>query len=92
MEREDHAMEPMQISLTPELAEFVEQQVIGGGYEDPTDYVSSLIQSKQMELVREEVETLLEEGINSPSRPFTPEVFAEIRQRMHERIQQLKGL
>jgi putative addiction module CopG family antidote len=84
-------MESMQISLTPELSEFVEQQVAMGGFQEPSDYISALVEAKRTEVAREELEVLLEEGVNSPSRPFTPAVMDEIRQRMHERIQQLKG-
>jgi putative addiction module CopG family antidote len=75
-------MEPLQISLSPELSEFVEQQVIGGGYQGPSDYVSSLVEAKRLEMAREELEALLEAGLNSPSRPVTPEYWQELKARI----------
>jgi putative addiction module CopG family antidote len=91
MWQENLAMESLHISLTAELAEFVERQVAVGGYESPSEYISSLVAAKRLETAHAELENLLEEGLNSPSRPLTPAVMDEIRQRMHERIQQLKG-
>jgi Arc/MetJ-type ribon-helix-helix transcriptional regulator len=84
-------MESMQITLTPELSEFVEQQVAVGGFQGPHDYILALVEEKRTEVAREELERLLEDGVNSPSRPFTPAVMDEIRRRMHERIEQLRG-
>ena len=75
-------MEPLQISLSPELAKFVEQQVVGGGYQDPSDYVASLVEAKRLETAREELEALLEAGLNSPSRPVTPEYWQELKARI----------
>ncbi|MEX2141653.1 MAG: hypothetical protein WD894_20475 [Pirellulales bacterium] len=75
-------MEPLQISLSPELSHFVEQQVVGGGYQDPSDYVSSLVEAKRLEMARQELEELLEKGVNSPSRPITPEYWQELRNRI----------
>jgi putative addiction module CopG family antidote len=82
-------MEPLQISLSPELSQFVEAQIAAGGYKDPSDYISALVAAKKLELARDELESMIEEGVNSPRRPLTPEVFDEIRERMHERIQEL---
>ena len=79
-------MEPLQISLSPELAAFVEQQVIGGGYQDPSDYVSWLIQSKQLEQAGEDLEDMLEAGLNSPSRKVTPEYWEDLKARIAAKV------
>jgi putative addiction module CopG family antidote len=75
-------MKPLQISISPELSDFVEQQVIVGGYQDPSDYVSSLVEAKRLETAREELEALLEAGLNSPSRPVTSEYWQELKARI----------
>ncbi len=69
------------VEIPPDIRDFVEDYVTDSpGMSGDT--VSALFAAGRPDLAREELEALLEEGINSPSRPLTPAVWDEIRQRI----------
>jgi antitoxin ParD1/3/4 len=65
-------MTSMNISLPEELKEYVEQQA-KGGYSTPSEFVRDLIRRDQKRCVKERLEQLLLEGLES-GKPV-PEAF-----------------
>ena len=72
----------MQVVLTKEREDFVKAKVAEGRYLDESGVVREAIRRLEDRERYEspELEALLLEGLDSGSRPSTPEVMAEIRQ------------
>ncbi len=87
-------MSTLQISLPDELHAWVEREARGNGYADASEFVGVLVGEikAQREVQAEkptddeflggrteaELAALINEGLASESRPFTPELWAEI--------------
>ena len=60
-------MATMNISLPEPLKHFVEEQVNQGGYSTASEYLRELIREAQRRKQRDELETKLLAGLNSPT-------------------------
>lgn len=80
-------MATMNISLPDGLKAFVEQQAGNGRFANVSDYVRDLIRREQERTAqREELERLIQEGIDSGVSDKTPElIVAEARQEAIDR-------
>lgn len=73
-------MQRVDISLSDQLKEFVDDQVNSGHYSNVSEYVGDLIRSDERRKAQEKLETLLLEGIESgPAVEFTREDWEGIR-------------
>jgi antitoxin ParD1/3/4 len=80
-------MTTVTVTLPESLSEFVARQVSEGGHASPEEFIRHLILEDQKRRVRERVDALLLEGINSGEPiPATPEYWEEKRRRLHERF------
>lgn len=79
-------MASLNISLPQSLKDFVEQQVQGGGYSTPSEFVRALLRDDQKRRAEEKLEALLLEGLHSgePSK-ITPEYLERKRAQLIER-------
>ena len=70
----------MNISLSDELKDFVEQQVADGSYSSTSEYLRQLIREKRDEA---RFRALILEGVNSPLSELShEEIMAEARRRI----------
>lgn len=80
-------MATMNISLTDPLKQFVDEEVIQGGYSSTSDYVRDLIRQRQRQKAEELLRRLIAEGLASgPSVPVIPATFERMRQDLAERL------
>lgn len=84
-------MQTMNISLPDQLKQFVEEQVASGRYSSVSEYVRELIRGDEKQRVRERLEAMLVEGIESgePS-DMTREDWSEIRSEAARRLKERK--
>ena len=76
----------MNISLTDELREFIQQRVDSGDFGTPTEYMRHLIRLDKEKEAQRRLEQALLKGINSgPSVEFTHREIEELRQELTER-------
>ena len=85
-------MSSLNISISESLREFVKQRVVSAGYSTPSEYIRQLIREDQKAMAKEQLEALLLEGLESGEpTEMTPQTWADIRKRLHQRIQQEKS-
>jgi antitoxin ParD1/3/4 len=84
-------METMNISLPEPLKDFVEQQVVQGGYSTASEYVRALIRDDQKRKAEERLEALLLQGLDSgDAKEMTKKEWEALRRTVHQRITQRK--
>ena len=72
-------MTNMNVSLPETLKEYVETQVVNGGYGTTSEYLRELIREDRKRRAQEHLEALLLEGLESgDSVPVTPEFWKEL--------------
>ena len=84
-------METMNISLPEPLKDFVERQVVHGGYSTASEYVRALIREDQKRKAEEQVEALLLQGLDSgDAKAMKKKDWALVRRTVHQRLTQRK--
>lgn len=73
-------MQSMNISLPDPLKQFVDGQIAQGRYSSASEYVRELIRADEKHKAREQLESLLLAGLNSPTSEMTATDWANIRQ------------
>ena len=73
------------VSLSDDERKFVETQATAGGFESPSSYIQELIRAEQKRIAEERLETLLLEGLNSPSEEVTSESWDTFRAELRAR-------
>jgi antitoxin ParD1/3/4 len=73
-------MQSMNISLPDPLKQFVDGQIAMGRYSSASEYVRELIRADEKRKAQEQLETLLLEGLSSPTSELTEKDWGEIRQ------------
>jgi antitoxin ParD1/3/4 len=77
----------MNISLSRDLREFVDQKLQRDRYSSASEYVRELIREDLKREARERVDQLLLEGLRSgPGKSFTRRDWADIRKEVHTRL------
>jgi antitoxin ParD1/3/4 len=77
------------ISLPEPLMSYAREQAVRAGLKTPDEYVQSVLAADQCRTVREKVEALLLEGLQSGDAvEVTPEFWERIRQRIQEKLAQ----
>lgn len=85
-------MSSLNVSISESLREFVNQRVVSAGYSTPSEYIRQLIREDQKAMTRDQLEALLLEGLQSGEpTEMMPQTWADIRQRVQQRIQQKKS-
>ena len=76
------------IEISESAREFAERKAREAGLGSPGAYLETLIaRARRRDAVRANLERLLIEGLNSgPSKPFTPEDWDAMRQRLRDRL------
>lgn len=79
-------MPTMNISLPVNLKEFVESQVQSGDYSSVSEFMRTLVRREQKDREREQLELRMMEGLGSGDAvEATPQMWNQLRQRLHER-------
>jgi antitoxin ParD1/3/4 len=84
-------MTSMNISLPEPLKLFVEEQVNKGGYSTASEYLRELIREAQRRQERQELESKLLAGMQSPTSEMTADDWAALRERILTRSPELRG-
>ncbi len=80
-------MDTMNIALPESMKHFVQEQAAAGGYGSASEYVRELIRADQQRKRTEQIDALLEEGLDSGEPiPLTPEYLAEKKRTLAERL------
>lgn len=67
-------MTNMQVTLPETASEFIAQQVESGHFNNPSEYLTFLVEQARAGTAKQRLDRLLEEGLNSgPTIEFTPE-------------------
>lgn len=79
-------MSTMNISLPKSLREWVEEQVIAGGYSTSSEYFRDLLRQDQKRKAQERLEALLLEGLESGAgAEMTPQDWEDLKARARAR-------
>jgi len=71
-------MPDLHIVLSDDSQAFIRDQVAAGQFASPSDYVAALIESAKKQAIRDRVDALLIEGLESgPAVEVTPEYWRE---------------
>ena len=82
----------LNVSLTEAQRDWVEAQVKAGRYGNLSEYVRDLIRADQSRIAERRLEELLLQGLKSgPSREISPEFWAELTDRVKDRLRVRKG-
>lgn len=85
-------MATMNMSLPDPLKQFVDEEVLEGGYASTSDYMRDLIRQRQRAKAAEFLRQLIAEGLASgSSEPVTGEAFDRMRKELRERIAREAG-
>jgi antitoxin ParD1/3/4 len=80
-------MEAMNIALPKPMKDFVQEQVVQGGYSSASEYVRELIRADQQVKAEAKLEALLLEGLDGEGTAVTAEWWEEFRAKLQERHQ-----
>jgi antitoxin ParD1/3/4 len=85
-------MQTMNISLPDPMKEYVEERVSAGAYSSASEYVRELVRADQKRHVKEQLEQILVNAMNSGD-PFeiTPEMLEDVKQKLRSRAAQRIG-
>jgi antitoxin ParD1/3/4 len=79
-------MATMNISLSDDLKQFVDQQVAEHAYTSTSEYLRELIRQRRREKAAEFLRQLIAEGLASgPATPIEPDYFDKMRERARKR-------
>ena len=79
-------MATMNISLSDDLKQFVDQQVAEHAYTSPSEYLRELSRQRRREKAAEFLRQLIAEGLASgPATPIEPDYFDKMRERARKR-------
>jgi antitoxin ParD1/3/4 len=81
----------MTISLPESLKHFVDEQARKGHYDTTSDYVLDLIREAQRRAERQDLETKLLAGLQSPTTEMSADDWSELRGRVLARSPELRG-
>lgn len=82
-------MTRLNLSLSPDLQEFVEEQIARGGFSTAGDYISDLLNRARVEQAEQDrIEALLLQSLQTPARPMGPEEWDAIRREGRARLAQ----
>jgi antitoxin ParD1/3/4 len=82
-------MATLNISLPDSMKEFIEAEVIEGGYSTTSEYFRSLVREAQKRKEEARLETLLLEGLHSgEATPMSEDDWEDIRRELRERAVQ----
>jgi antitoxin ParD1/3/4 len=85
-------MTSFNISMPKALKQYIEEQVAGGTYSTPSEYVRELIREDQKRRVKERLESALLEGLNSgPAMEINADYWAGRRKALRERHRPARG-
>ncbi|MGD0732714.1 MAG: type II toxin-antitoxin system ParD family antitoxin [Terracidiphilus sp.] len=85
-------MPTMNISLPENLKDFVESQVQSGDYSSVSEFMRTLVRREQKDREREQLELRILEGLGSGNAvEATPEMWNQLRQRLHGQSSKLKN-
>ena len=84
-------MATLNISLPDTMKNFVETEVVAGGYNTTSEYFRTLVREAQERKAKAQLETLLLQGLTGePIEPMTDADWEAIRRDIRERVTQRK--
>ncbi|MBD1213949.1 MAG: type II toxin-antitoxin system ParD family antitoxin [Dolichospermum sp.] len=85
-------MKSMNISLPDTMRAYVEQLVAQGGYSSVSEYFRELVRQDQKQRAKEQLQTMLLEGLNSgEATEMTAQEWEDIRQAVRDKINKRQG-
>jgi antitoxin ParD1/3/4 len=75
-------MSTLQISLPDSLKEFVESQAARGGYASTGEYLEAVLRAVQKRQAWDNLESLILEGLESPTREMTAQDWLELHRKV----------
>jgi antitoxin ParD1/3/4 len=79
-------MTSFNISMPKTLKQYIEEQVAGGTYSTPSEYVRELIREDRKRRAKEELESALLKGLNSgPAKEIDADYWTSRRKELRER-------
>ncbi|MFN9168945.1 MAG: type II toxin-antitoxin system ParD family antitoxin, partial [Dolichospermum sp.] len=88
----NHLMKSMNISLPDTMRAYVEQLVAQGGYSSVSEYFRELVRQDQKQRAKEQLQTMLLEGLNSgEATEMTAQEWEDIRQAVRDKINNRQG-
>ena len=88
----NYLMKSMNISLPDTMRDYIEQQVAQGGYSSVSEYFRELVRQDQKQRAKEQLETMLLEGLNSgEATEMTAQEWEDIRQAVRDKINKRQG-
>ena len=79
-------MPTMNISLSDQLRDFVDEQVNSGRYSSVSEYVRELVRADQKKREREDLELRILEGLNSgEAAEATPAMWGQLKKDLRKR-------
>ena len=74
-------MSALEINLSEDKREFIDQQVVAGQFSGPSDYIGRLVEAARIKSLREHIDAQLIEGLESgPPIEATPEYWEKKRE------------
>jgi antitoxin ParD1/3/4 len=85
-------MDTMNIALPPQMKDFVQAQVEGGGYSSVSEYVRQLIRADQQRKAGEEIDRKLLEALDGGHAAlWTPAELEQLKSRVRQRHSKRRG-
>ncbi|MFO5493048.1 MAG: type II toxin-antitoxin system ParD family antitoxin [Cuspidothrix sp.] len=85
-------MKSINISLPDTMRTYVEQLVAQGGYSSVSEYFRELVRQDQKQRAKEQLQTMLLEGLNSgEATEMTAQDWEDIRQAVRNKINKRQG-
>jgi antitoxin ParD1/3/4 len=85
-------MSMLQITLPEAANRFIEEQVAGGRYQSPSDFVLELVERARAQAAKDELATLILEGENSgEGEEFTEERWRARRAELLEEVERRRS-
>ena len=83
-------MTTLNISLPDEMRSFIESQIALEGFASASEYLGALVREAQRRKAKQELETKLLEGLQSPAAEMSVEDWSALRQRIVDRSPDLQ--
>ena len=84
-------MTRLTVTLPEPLNHFVEEQVARQGYRTASDYLADLVHEAQIRVEKQDLETRLVAGLESPKSDMAQQDWTALRQRILDRHPGLQG-
>ncbi len=86
MDTHSSSITTLNVSLPENMRQWIEARVAEGRFSSASEYLRSLVREDQKRAADEQLEKLLLDGLESPSKEMTSEDWKDIRREVRERV------